>query len=620
MPPPPEDPTVCWGSSSSYGSADNGNTFIGQVRAGRKIRLTVTGPAGTASSEGVTETSVHFPHFIAGDYTVRVEDLDQPGCVVTETVDIPLLVGVETNDCESCLSFGGTAASLASFSKDANGNMQGSASYWVAGCPGQKVRIRVKGSDGWSGSAEADSLRAVVTRPVGMESGEDTITVENLSYPDCSRTFTMSFGPPPGLEGVEGNDCESCLSIGGGETASLVPTASGLVAQWGATYWVEGCPGQKVRIRAEGSDGWSGSAEGDNQRAEITRPAGTASGKDTITVENLSIPNCSRTFTRSFGPPSGDLKGAEAAAGEGSASAKGTRTLDGLVGVKSGRAEQKAADGLSLMGSHQGMQEASNVGNETLRSAKQTVDSGGQAAQTVRDQSQRKIRGEDAQASQVLATAIIEGVGAGLAQAGGQLGTGLGEGVAGEIFNSRSSKPTEGGDASSGTTTAASPSSSKGASSGKSGHSTPKTKPASGKTSPSSTPPAAPPSPPPTTATTGQQIFIDALCPICGEMYNPNDGHQCRGAPEPPKTACDLCGKSPAGAVSTLEEGTKMMCSSCQSEHRCTKCGKITMSPCAEGYSYSFLNPDGTTTHRSGSISRVCAGCLAKWKAEHGVP
>ncbi|HAL92358.1 MAG TPA: hypothetical protein DCM68_04965 [Verrucomicrobia bacterium] len=648
---PPSDSNECWAAGSGYGTPETGNTFIGEVRAGRKVRLTISGPAGHGTADGVTQASLSFP-YVAGDYTMRVEDLHQPGCVTEEKVSIPPAgagtnapsgTATGSNDCASCLSIGGSAAGSGASLTDAAGQTtartEASAIYWVEGCPGQKVRLTVKGSDGWTGSAEAENQRASVARPVGMASGTDEILAENLSIPGCSRTMHMPFGPPPEMAGTNMDNCAVLSGGASGQATSLTDATGSITASQQASAWyrVEGPARTKVRLAVKGSDGWTGSAEGD-EKAELTRPIGTESGTDSIVYENLSIPGCRKTAEIPFGPPPADLKGSELPAeGGGAMPTAGTQVLGGLVGTAAGKADKKMADGLAVMGGNAAIQEASNVGNQTIQDAKNTLNSGGQAAQDIRDKSQQKIQIEEGKDAHPFATAILEGVGSGLSQAGQQFGAGLGEGVAGEIFDPHHSPSGDGVAKAGASTGAVAPASedSHGAGSAPASSGT-KKKPGGGAVSPPATTATAPASEGQILADAlcpvcgqmynpavghpcpgSQEILADALCPVCGQMYNPVHGHSCPGAAqEPGKTVCEICGKSPAISVSTVDAGSKRLCSACQGYHRCPQCGKYAMEFHGAGYNYGATGgPSG-----SGYIEGVCSECLAKWKREHNLP
>ena len=553
-----------------------------------------------------------------------------------------------SNDCASCLQIGGSAEGSGTSVTDSAGqttaSTQASATYWVEGCPGQKVRLSVTGSDGWTGSAEGENQRATVTRPLGMATGSDEVTAENLGIPGCSKTVQIPFGPPPGMA----TNLENCVTLSGGASGqgTSITDSTGTTTesrQASAWYRVEGPAGTRVKISVKGSDGWSGSAEGDDH-AQVTRPIGSESGTDSIVYENLSIPGCQKTAEIPFSPPPNDLRGAELpSAGSGAVDTSGTRVLDGLVDVKTGKADKKTADGLSVMGSNQGIQDASNVGNQTIKDAKNTVDAGGQEAIGIAQAGQQKINIEDGKDANPFATAILDGVGSGLSSAGQRLGAGLGEGVAGEIFDPIHSK-SGGGKANGGVSAgdgAAVPGKMPGAGSSPSSGSATK-KPGGGKSTPpgSSTPTSASEGPILADALCpicgqmynpsvghqcpgaggGGEILADALCPVCGQMYNPAVGHQCPGAQPPAEDMCEICGKYPGSRVTTVEGKSVIMCNACQGSHRCPRCGKYAMEFHSQGYGYEINNPDGTTSTRHGSIEGVCANCIESWKKENGLP
>lgn len=512
---PAEETPDCSLSITGHGTSDGRNVFIGRTRDGNRVSISVVGDSQSASAEGVGEASVSLP-YVAGDYQITVQDLDQPECVEHQTINIPEpeKEPEPERDCHECLSIGGSTQQSAS----------------------------------------------------------------SLSLADGTSESTLS------------------------------------VSQ---TYFVEGCPGDRVRISVKGSDGWTASAEAVDSPASVTRTFTTESGTDTITVENLSIPNCSLTFERSFGSSAADLRGAEAAAGEGGAVAK-TRVVQDVVGSKNARADQRTGNSLQGMAVQQEMQRAATSGDQRVRDAQIAVDSAGRAAQATREETQRRIKAEDTQAAQIMSTAIMEGIGSGLAAGGSRLGTGIGEHAAGKIFDhkTKQDKPAPSAPAAgSAAPTESAPGKAK---------SQPKTKPAASEKGDSGTPQTKSKPQPTSAPGSGEPtILVDALCPICGEMYNPNQPHQCSGAPKsPPPQAlvCEVCGKSPAAAVTTVGGGRKVMCNACQANHRCPRCGKITMELTGASFAVNLILPDGTKTNRWASISGVCNQCLAKWKQDQELP
>lgn len=550
-------------------------------------------------------------------------------------------------DCAACLNISvdhqASASSLTLPGDQVATDAQGSATYSVQGCPNQTVKISVKGSDGWSGSAEGQNKPASVTRPVGAASGVDEVTVENLAIPGCKQTFQSEFGPGPAAAATNLDTCAVLSGGASGQATSLTDAGGQTTGSSEASSWyrVEGPAGTQVKITVTGSDGWSGSAEGAGATT-VTHPfAVGVSGTDSIVYENLSIPGCRKTAEIPFGIPD-DLRGAEATSAAGAAAAAGpTGVLDGYVGTTAGKAEQNTASGLAVMSDNQGLQDASNVGNQTLDGAKRTVDSAGYAAQDIASKSQQKIKTEDSKDANILGEAILNGVGSGLQQAGQQFGAGMGSHVAGEIFDSHASKSSGGGSGSeakaggsgapsaggsgggSGSSGGGSGSSGSGGGSGSSGYGGGSDgqiladalcpvcgqmyNPADGHQCPG--------------AGGGGEIMADALCPVCGQMYNPAVGHQCPGASQgTSETACDICGKTPASSVSTVDGGTKNMCNACQGYHRCPQCGKYAMEFHSTGYGYEVTNADGSTSSRSGSIEGVCQECIDRWRREHDLP
>ena len=521
--PPPDDPD-CWVAITGYGTFDEGNTFIGRAREGRRVAIAVVSDTDSAEAEGVGEVSVSL-RYVAGDHRITVQDLDQPECMSQETLHVPL---------------------------------------------------------------------------VEEPAGED--------------------------EAATDRDCHECLSIGGStqQSASSLTLADGTsesTLSVSQTYYVEGCPGDRVRISVKGSDGWSDSAEAVDAPAAVTRTFTTDSGVDTVTAENLSIRDCSLTFERPFGPPQTDLRGAEAPASDDAITGSGTRVLESVVGSKAARAGQRSDAGVMGMAVQRELQRASTSGDQQARAAQQTLDLTGQAIQDSREDAQRRIKAEDAQSAHVMSTAIMEGIGSGLAAGGARFGSGVGERAAGEIFDRKTKKAEP---------PPASPAPSAAGSAPASGQRvTSKTdgsgKPAADKptTQTKSKPQTASGSAPAEAAPAATPVILaDALCPVCGEMYNPNQPHQCAGAPKPAAVqtlACEVCGKTPATAVTTVDGGRMTLCNACQAHHRCPRCGKITSEFTGGSFAYGYTLPDGSTTNRWARISGVCPACLRKWKQEQGV-
>lgn len=508
--PPPDTPTECWVGAMGSGTPEEGNTFGGQVREGRRVRITLTGPHGTSTSEGVTQTTISLA-YVPGDYAIKVEDLDQPECVDERTVTVPEAEpdAVETKapvgnqNCDECMEIGGGMQGSASGFTDAQGNTtsssQASAMYYAQGCEGQHVRISVKGSDGWTGSGEAHNQRAEVVRPIGLESGTDEITVENLSIPGCSRTFSMPFGPLPDLRGVE-------------------------------------APPEDVTVA----------------------------------------------------PPST------------------TGRLENWTGTKTEKSDKNYETGMGFIGAQTDIQQASNIGNQQIKDARITRDAGGQDAGAITATEQSRIRIEAAKDATPIMDAVLSGVESGLSQAGAQLGGALGSHVAGEIFDDRKPKAQSSPSPSSDT-----PAGGRIASSGGSAP-----KPPAGP-APS---PVVPPPAPADAASPAPEIMADALCPVCGQMYNPATPHSCPGtpelvAPEPVVEMCAMCNAQPGTKVTTMEGSSIVLCGSCQAQNSCSVCGKLSQELQGAGYGYV----DASGNEQSFTIRNACPGCVAKWKREHGL-
>ena len=349
----------------------------------------------------------------------------------------------------------------------------------------------------------------------------------------------------------------------------------------------------------------------------------------------------------------GDLRGSEATRQESPdeelSDRPPPRALAGLVDGRDEKISKRTDAGLSLMGDNTDVAQASNIGNQTIQDAKRTRDSGGQEANQIAKTSQQKIRIEEVKDNNLLATAILDGVGKGLSTAGGNFGRGLGAGAANEIFKPKNSSPpsspaggtappsgasppttggkgdsqppsgSSGGGRGSGGGGGGSGGGSGGTGSGSGGGSSSETladascpvcgqmyNPAYGHLCPGAS---------------GGTILADALCPVCGQMYNPANGHQCPGAAPPPsqEPGCDLCGRTPASSVSTVDAGAKTLCNACKGSHRCPQCGNTTMEFHSTGYGYEVTNPDGSTSSRWGNIEGVCQNCIDQWRRDQGL-
>ncbi len=647
--PPPED---CQLGGYGSGSAESGlSSFVGTGIKNHRISVTVVGKvaSGTVSagSEGIGEARVDLP-YQAGAYSVTIKDLNKPECVETKTVDVgggtevkggtPEEPGetskVSKASCSDCLKIGGSSEGQGSSVTTAGGktttSQGGSSTYYADGCEGQKIRITVQGSDGWSGSAEAVNKRAQVTRPIGAQGGVDKVTFENLSIPGCSRTVDIPFGGGAANAG----SCDDCLKIGGSSEGSGtgVTDASGktTVSQGGsATYYVEGCAGQKVRVSVQGSDGWSGSGEAVNKRAQVTRPIGAQSGTDKVTFENLAIPGCSKTVEIPFGgapaTPSNGLQGAEAGfTNAGAVSPATPAALGTFIDTKSQRSAKNTEDALNNMDKNIRIEGAANAANQSVRDANNTLNSAGGAMIGTASKSAATTADTDAKNSfgSQIGSAVVKGVGEGMKSFGTTVGSAGAQKVGDQIFGDRKKAPTPAPAPSSGSSKAAgvrqTPSSG-GQTHVDSGGSDKETEPEATSDTKGGDEDAAPAcvicgrpaymefpgvgwlchrcekkgygtsSGPSTGEEAGPEepeIMADALCPVCGEMYNPAVGHHCKGAPKP----------QPPEVTGV----------------RCSICGKMTQD--IGGAGFGFTRPDGTKVEEQ--INDACPSCRDKWQKE----
>ncbi|MBP7829670.1 MAG: hypothetical protein KA248_07105 [Kiritimatiellae bacterium] len=113
-----------------------------------------------------------------------------------------------------------------------------------------------------------------------------------------------------------------------------------------------------------------------------------------------------------------------------------TDALGGMIRQRSEITDRKTANGLASMGANSELQRASNVGNETLKGAKQTRDQGGQEALAIAAAGQQAVRIEQNKNKDQLLNAVINGVGAGVKTTAGHFGTEMGKGVGNKIFDS----------------------------------------------------------------------------------------------------------------------------------------------------------------------------------------
>ncbi|HOW97012.1 MAG TPA: hypothetical protein P5567_07920 [Kiritimatiellia bacterium] len=301
--------------------------------------------------------------------------------------------------------------------------------------------------------------------------------------------------------------------------------------------------------------------------------------------------------------------------------------LETVIQERNTQMEEKSENGVAIMGAHTDVKNASNAGHDMIRDAKYTRDAGGQDAQKIASDNQQKIRIEQDKNKNPILNGVLNGIGNGTKTAAGHLGTGLGKGIGDKIFDS--GKKTE--TASTGGTSGSTPGSSGGTSGprvsggtsgggpdgesygGTSGGTT-----SGGQTAPGGGPVCVkcgapgymefpgvgwlchdceaagygyPPDGTTGTETSGSQpvIMADALCPVCGQMYNPAYGHNCPGAsaptppPEPPPAEMDSITCNECGYVHQFPKGTTP-------PRACPRCGcgpdsdKVTCTACGHSW------------------------------------
>lgn len=458
------------------------------------------------------------------------------------------------------------------------------------------MQITVMGPSGSKSST--GETETSVTFP--YEGGTYTLRIVDLDQPECEEEQTLDVPGPEKTDAVPAGNCDECLTVGGSMQASGYGTtdANGHTTAGGQmtkSYWVEGCEGQTVQITVKGSDGWSATAKGVNERASVTRTLGQVGGVDVITVENLSIPDCSRTMKWPFDPAEG-LQQAEPTS-QGTVTKTGTRTLDSLTEGRDQKTAQTVAAGLEGMQASSQMKQAATAGDEQLHQAKSTVDSGGQDAAKIRSDSVARVSQQEGKS--VLVEGIIKGVEQGLVTTAGTLGTGIGERAGDAIFAGKSKPEPETPAATfapSGSSPSAKSSPSGGAkktpapSSGSSAKSTPSggaTKPPASSSGPA---PASQSAPPPFIETEAEGLPVIA-----------------------PAVACDFCKAVPAHSVTTVEGVALNVCAKCKANWTCTVCGKMAQS--IGGAGYNAHDASGNVIWQ-GEITRACESCRAKWMSE----
>lgn len=350
------------------------------------------------------------------------------------------------------------------------------------------------------------------------------------------------------------------------------------------------------------------------------------------------------------------LRSSEAMVSPDVAIGRGADLLGDMIRGRSDKAGKKFEGGLVGMAHHTDIKQASNSGNQTLADAKRTVSQGGSEAGAIHQKKQQEIRIDHVKEGNKLVDAVIGGIGDGLSTAGATFGAGVGSHVAGQIFDrSPPSKPDAG--------------SASGSSASSAGGSAPVTggrAPVTGGTRIAGGPAGIPAVPgivsvpdqapagespvviEPVSPPDGVTVMADAICPKCGQMYNPAHGHACPTVPttttvtapleeiridnrDPAQRApqvddpggqeravpmCIMCEKYEGSRVTTSEGGSYILCRACQDNNRCGHCGKVSQNRSSKAY--EFVN-DKTGERRWGHIDNACAACINKWMREQGV-
>ena len=344
--------------------------------------------------------------------------------------------------------------------------------------------------------------------------------------------------------------------------------------------------------------------------------------------------------------------------------------LTDMIGHQHARMEKKYETGLEVMDNNTAINKASNSGNETLKKAKRTVDAGGQEAVNIASVNQQQIRIEQNKTKNQLLNSIITGVDNGVKNTASHLGENLGGKAGDSIFGSNNK----------GNNTGNTGSSNNGNNSPGTDHSSvgPNTTYAGGDTSPQPTDnhsgnyvqtpgggtntgsttssSAASGGPvcvicggpaymefegvgwlchdcekkgyghPPDSGNTGTEetVLADAVCPVCGQMYNPAYGHHCPGpkvpaasqpTSQPAGPMCQMGKRYPGAPVTTVEGQTIVLCNACRDNNRCSRCGRVAQNLGGAGYDFT----DDNGNRKWGHIENACQACIEQWKKQQGV-
>lgn len=396
-------------------------------------------------------------------------------------------------------------------------------------------------------------------------------------------------------------ECAECLIIGGGMTGfASLGGASGsgnMDLDQQKYYYVEGCPGQAVRITVVGSDGWTDSAESVDGRATVYRPLGGESGVDEILVENLSMPGCQLAWSSSFSGLAvaegdsapvafGDLREAETSS-EGQVSAAGSSAaMDVFSSGRMDATRHRHGDGLSTMQQQSQMEQAARAGDQALREAAVAQSAGGRDAQLTRDETARAAARSQRESSlaNVLGEAVASGVQTGAEAFGSTLGSEAATRASASIFERRRDREPE----------------------------APASLPEKSVAPPAA---SAAPSPQATAAAPAVSGRPEKKPAAVSKKEPDKEPQKIETAVVETVTAspgCDFCSATDAARV-TADGGSHMMCNTCKAQWTCSSCGINTLD--IGGATYTAYDSNGNAVW-SGSISRACKACSDKWYQE----
>ena len=390
---------------------------------------------------------------------------------------------------------------------------------------------------------------------------------------------------------VRADDCGECLIIGGGAESQIVIVAgadgrSRPEMRRSRFYSVEGCPGQTVRLTVVGTDGFNETAEGIDGPVIISRSIGEEAGEDTITAENLSLTDCSRTWTQAFGPgdqdtaPS-DLRDAEATAspGPGVTPEAGASALDIFGDGREADRQRQREDAAMTAQQQLDMTRGARAGDQQVRVARQTRDAGGRDAQQTRADAARDAARtqRDQSWGTVLGDAVTDGVQTGMETFADTLGREAADQVSRDIFGptreereaARQPAPSE-----------------------------PAAAPKQVAAADSAAPAPRKPAPTEKTAPTTEPA--------------PEPSAESEPEEPPPDLDCDLCDSTAAQQVTMGDGSRRPLCATCKDRWTCSECNQITLS--MGGASYTAYDETGAVVW-TGSIE-ACGDCSDAWYRE----